>query len=108
MIRVIAGLITINKIYSMDRLLFLSELDSGRIVEEPRPEATKWLEILNHAGDEGLKHSTTTAVGRSSSPSASETTPNALNEGGFEKFLSRQPPFPSGSLENVTSGIRLL
>lgn len=89
----------------MDKLLFLSELDSDRVSkEEHHPEATKWLEILNKAGEDGVTPDT---AGRSPAP-ASETTPNALNKGGLEKFLSRQAPFPSTSIENVDSGIRLL
>ncbi|KAM7198699.1 putative Mg2+ transporter-like zinc transport protein [Naviculisporaceae sp. PSN 640] len=89
----------------MDKLLFLSELSSRRVSElEPSSEATKWLEILNFAEDDGGAGDHT---GRSPRP-ASETTPNALNEGGLQKFLSRQAPFPSTSLENVTSGLRLL
>ncbi|KAK4215146.1 hypothetical protein QBC37DRAFT_419732 [Rhypophila decipiens] len=86
----------------MDQILFLSELDSGGITEESRPEATKWLEILNFADDLPRQN------GIASKSTAPEPAPNALNEGGLDKFLSRQHPFPSGSLENVTSGIRLL
>ncbi|KAM7214527.1 putative Mg2+ transporter-like zinc transport protein [Rhypophila decipiens] len=86
----------------MDQILFLSELDSGRIIEESRQEATKWLEILNFADDLPRQN------GIASKSTAPEPAPNALNEGGLDKFLSRQHPFPSGSLENVTSGIRLL
>ncbi|KAM7184264.1 putative Mg2+ transporter-like zinc transport protein [Rhypophila sp. PSN 637] len=86
----------------MDQILFLSELDSGRITEKSRQEATKWLEILNHADDLPRQN------GIASKSTAPEPAPNALNEGGLDKFLSRQHPFPSGGLENVTSGIRLI
>lgn len=79
---------------TMDEMLFLRELNSERV--ESRPEATKWLEILNFPASSQAR------------TRGSDTEPNALNEGGFLKFLVRQPPFPTTSLGNVTSGIRLL
>jgi len=78
----------------MDEILFLRELYSDKV--QPRPEATQWLEILNFRADS-----------QATTP-ASDMEPHALNEGGFSKFLARHPPFPTTSLENVTSGIRLL